>query len=455
SVDNEWTALGQPHRGVLVAMLPVMVGSILCRTYGMTDDQKMEIGEDPYDPQGYFIVAGYEKTLSIKEALRENRIFLYESKTDYGKECRFTTTNNANKTSIITRIFEYNGMIRIFYNHYPSRNIGSFRKSLLDKDLFSKTLNILQIFRIFGVTDDITTVVHKYILRFVKREWKSVVFNKLAGTITNFNTQGDYLTYVLEKFADIGNNTSIVPGDTMDEMRKNFVETCRKSFLSHMDHDPDENRLMFYGLMIARFAEYSAGLRSGDDRDDWANKQFSLQGRSCERLFVKSWRRLISLTELELDKSTESVKMDITYIAKKINYHHITNDFISAFVRAVWGVANDPKPELNMTETLSRQSMVATLTHLTKIAVKTVNTNPSHTIRSVQQSQFNYVCPVDTPENLKIGIVKHRAIGCIASMDRSAVFIEKIMLPYMFKDGMNGVSCILNGRYLGACDGMA
>ncbi len=457
--DGNRTPMGDPQRNVLVGMLPVMVGSILCRTHGMTDDEKLSVGEDPHDPQGYFIVAGYEKTLSIKEALRENRIFLYESRSEYGKECRFTTTNNYNKTSIITRIFEYAGMIRIFYNHYPSKNIGSFRKNLTDKDLFGKTLNVLQIFRIFGIKDDISVIVQKYILRFVRDKWKSTVLNKLAGTIANFNVQGDYLTYVLEKFSDTGNNASIIPGDTEEEMRKTFVETCRRSFLSHMTHDSDENRLMFYGLMIARFAEYSEGLRWGDDRDDWANKQFALQGRTIERLFVKSWRRLISLTEKEIENSADHMRMNIDYIARKIDYHHITNDFVSAFVRAVWGIANDPKPEPNMTETLSRQSLVATLTHLTKIAVKTVNTNPSHTIRSVQPSQFNYVCPVDTPENLKIGIVKHRAIGCVASMDRSEVYVEKILEPYLFRLGQasassaGGVSCILNGRYLGSCDG--
>lgn len=451
--NGKWTPIGEPYRGILVAMLPVMVGSILCRTHGMTDDEKMQIGEDPYDPQGYFIVAGYEKTLSIKEALRENMIFVYHSRSEYGKECRFTTTNNANKTSIVTRIFEYNSMIRIFYNHYPSRSISSFRASLADKDLYNRTLNILHIFRIFGINDDINLIVQKYIIRFVRREWTSIVLNKLAGTVTNFNVQGDYLTYVLDNFADVGTNTAIIPGDTMDEMRKNFIDTCRRSFLSHMTHDSDENRLMFYGLMIARFVEYSAGLRTADDRDDWGAKMFALQGRTNERLFVKSWRRLISLTEMEIDKSTDSVKQDIAYIAKKINYHHITNDFISAFVRAVWGVANDPKPEPNMTETLSRQSLVATLTHLTKIAVKTVNTNPSHAIRSVQQSQFNYVCPVDTPENLKIGIVKHRAIGCIASMERSSMYVETILKPFIFSNKSHGVSCLLNGRYLGACDG--
>lgn len=45
SVDDKdrWTEIGKPCRGVPVAKLPVMVGSILCRTYGMTDDEKMEI----------------------------------------------------------------------------------------------------------------------------------------------------------------------------------------------------------------------------------------------------------------------------------------------------------------------------------------------------------------------------------------------------------------------------
>ena len=51
-----------------------MVGSASCNLYGMSDDERVRHGEDPYDPGGYFIVNGTERVLMTLEDLASNKI---------------------------------------------------------------------------------------------------------------------------------------------------------------------------------------------------------------------------------------------------------------------------------------------------------------------------------------------------------------------------------------------
>ena len=67
---------------VHVCKLPVMLRSKFCNLYNLTDDQLATPGvnECRYDPFGYFIIRGIEKTVFNTEGLRVNRIFMYPIK---------------------------------------------------------------------------------------------------------------------------------------------------------------------------------------------------------------------------------------------------------------------------------------------------------------------------------------------------------------------------------------
>ena len=67
---------------VHICKLPVMLRSKFCNLYNLTDDQLATpgINECRYDPFGYFIIRGIEKTVFNTEGLRVNRIFMYPIK---------------------------------------------------------------------------------------------------------------------------------------------------------------------------------------------------------------------------------------------------------------------------------------------------------------------------------------------------------------------------------------
>jgi DNA-directed RNA polymerase beta subunit len=65
--------------GVSLGKIPVMLGSSLCimKDYPLT---KEEIGECPYDPFGYFIIHGSERTILCQEKVADNRIMVFYNK---------------------------------------------------------------------------------------------------------------------------------------------------------------------------------------------------------------------------------------------------------------------------------------------------------------------------------------------------------------------------------------
>ena len=58
---------------VFIGELPIMVKSKACHLYGLGKNELLDLGEDPLDPGGYFIVNGTEKVLISLEDLVPNR----------------------------------------------------------------------------------------------------------------------------------------------------------------------------------------------------------------------------------------------------------------------------------------------------------------------------------------------------------------------------------------------
>jgi len=61
---------------VEIGSLPVMVGSARCNLSKITPRELVELGEDPLDPGGYFIVNGTERVLMTMEDLAPNKIMV-------------------------------------------------------------------------------------------------------------------------------------------------------------------------------------------------------------------------------------------------------------------------------------------------------------------------------------------------------------------------------------------
>jgi DNA-directed RNA polymerase III subunit RPC2 len=79
---------------IAIARIPVMLFSMLCHLEDMTDEELIEVGEDPLEYGGYFIVGGTEMIILLEEKLSTNRMFIMNSTgdvKDYNTTLKITT----------------------------------------------------------------------------------------------------------------------------------------------------------------------------------------------------------------------------------------------------------------------------------------------------------------------------------------------------------------------------
>jgi DNA-directed RNA polymerase beta subunit len=61
---------------VYLTAFPVMVGSRLCRLYGLPKERLQEMGEAIYEPGGYFIMRGKERVIVPQKLMAKNTLFI-------------------------------------------------------------------------------------------------------------------------------------------------------------------------------------------------------------------------------------------------------------------------------------------------------------------------------------------------------------------------------------------
>jgi len=59
-----------------IGSMPMMIWSKKCNLVGLTEKDMVELGEDPQDPGGYFIINGTERVITTLEDLAPNKILV-------------------------------------------------------------------------------------------------------------------------------------------------------------------------------------------------------------------------------------------------------------------------------------------------------------------------------------------------------------------------------------------
>ncbi|MFB6267498.1 MAG: DNA-directed RNA polymerase subunit B'', partial [Halodesulfurarchaeum sp.] len=126
-----------------VGRMPIMVGSKKCNIAGFTEQELIEIGEDPVDPGGYFIINGSERVLMTSEDLAPNKI-LAEYDEKYGDEIQVAKTFSQRRG--------YRALVLVERN----------REGLLDVSFpsISGSINFVTLVRALGLESD-EEIVHR------------------------------------------------------------------------------------------------------------------------------------------------------------------------------------------------------------------------------------------------------------------------------------------------------
>ncbi len=217
-------------------------------------------------------------------------------------------------------------------------------------------------------------------------------------------------------------------------------------------------KLSMLAIMTARVLEFLAGYRPLDDRDSWANKRLESAGRIMEFLFRSEYNKLVKGLTDEIARGTiKTFGNAIDYLVGDKNT--ISDGFNDIITKGTYGSSNSRKSFVNVSQTVPTNNLATMHSILRRVDVD-INENDRQTsIRAVQGSQLNKICPFETPEGGKAGLIKNLAALATLSLrmpERPLMEYIENKLSHLtnivYKIGWNPL--MINGRFLGWCKGV-
>jgi len=319
-----------------------MLKSSYCILRNKTPEQLSQLGEDPKEPGGTFIITGTEKVVLLQEQLSVNKIFLMKTNPKELPVARMTA-NTPRGTALIELCLDSKtgSVIKMrFPSMRNSNKDNQSRGKSGKKQAKSRSINALRLYRIIGIPDipgeenmsereRIQRMISKFISSDTdtKKNIGERSMLKLSRNLIDFAMRTDDREIIANKM-DKGNLSDA----DKDAEVKRILET---DFFPHLSdfQGPDgetieENRnrikmskLNLLSIMIAQFLEYLAGFRQLDDRDSWSNKRVGGAGRMMEQLFRNAWRKSLGLVQTDIDTGKVT---SIKNVAIKIRHNIVT-----------------------------------------------------------------------------------------------------------------------------------
>jgi DNA-directed RNA polymerase II subunit RPB2 len=387
-------------KDILLCKIPIIVKSKYC-VY------KEDINyECKYDIGGYTIINGNEKVVITQEKVIPNIIQIYSNNkisSKYKYLCEVKSSNP--KTFGLTRTLSiritnkqsiYNNDIKALFPHLKSdipiailmRSLGC----LTDKEI------------IYNIIDNNNSKIDGLIIKIVQ---------KSISDFRHINTEVKAIEYIMKY---INNTNNYYSNDVKYDYCKNII---KRDLLPHLDSN--YKKIKYIGLMINKLIKCYLGIDTCSKRDSYSNKRIETTGvlmgnliNQCISRVMKDIKNSIvkelSLGLLAVTDDYSNIINDVN-IQKMIKSNYTENVLKSALATGNWGIKNNINRQ-GVSQVLNRLTFMSTLSHMRRISTPVDNTGKLIAPRKLQNSQWGYICPTETPEGQSVGVVKNISMMC-------------------------------------------
>ncbi|MEM4969027.1 MAG: DNA-directed RNA polymerase subunit B [Nitrososphaerota archaeon] len=375
---------------VEVGIIPIMVKSEICPLSKMTEDELMEIGEDPKDPGGYFIINGSERVIVAIEDLAPNRIIITEKDSESGQLSAVVLSTIHGRQSRVEVTYKPGSPLKVFFSR------------------IYKGIPAIIMLRALGMVNDKEIVSMISPLKKVQ-ELLIPSFQEAEG----IDTELDALKY-------IGNRVAFGYAEEYRLQRaEQLIDTI---FLPHIGSNKAARyqKALFLCEMIGRLLETSLKIRKPSDRDHYANKRVKLAGPLLMELYRVAFMKLLRDIRYQLEK--------ITSIRYSINIStFIRPGIVTDFVKHAFATGNWPGGRVGVTQLLNRTNYLATISHLRRVQSPLSRSQPHFEARDLHGTHWGRICPAETPEGSNCGLVKNLALSAeITTQAKKRELLEKL-----------------------------
>ncbi len=371
-----WNERETEFESIKIGQIPTMIKSNICNLHGKSDEELIEMGEDPLDPGGYFIINGSERVLVTIEDLAPNKIIL-----EKGEEY--------SKITEVAKVFSKRGGFRAL------TTVERDREGLLWVNFPSVpgSIPLVVMLRALGVETD--------------REIMEVISEKPAY-------MHDILLN-LEESSSVGSTSAameligkkVAAGQAREYRLKRAEQVIDRYLLPHIGVEPEDRlrKAYYLGRMALRVLELARGLRDPDDKDHYANKRLRLAGDLMEDLFRVAFYNLTRDIKYQLERSVVRGKEPSVYTA-------VRPDVLTERIRHALATGNWVGGRAGVSQLLDRTNYLSVVSHLRRVVSPLSRSQPHFEARDLHPTQFGRICPSETPEGPNCGLVKNLALAC-------------------------------------------
>ncbi len=400
-VDSETVEIGK---------IPVMVGSKLCNTYGMSKEELIQNYSDPLDPGGYFIIKGNERIMIMAEDLAENQPFI---ETD-------------SKGKLTLRLFSSKGTYRI-----PT-TISENKDGIIEIS-FSRfrELPVIVVLKALGLTKE------SDIASYIGKETDSLAINLYE--FVNINSKEDAMMYLAEK-----TNLQGTKKEIFDRIKRRIDSY----FLPHVGQKKEDRikKAITLCKLTKQFLMAKENPEIRTDKDHYSNKRVRLSGDLLATLFRVNLGVLIRDIQYSLQKSARRRKFfSIRIIAKSTLF---SDRVESAIATGSWVGERS-----GITQNMDKTNYLAIISQLQRVSSMLPSDQENFPARALHPTHYGRFCPIETPEGTEIGLRKNLSILARVSTRvemNEEKFIKELETIGLNKEGKKGSDVFFNGIFIGS-----
>lgn len=361
-----------------IGNMPIMIRSENCYLYNMDKEKLIEVGEDPDDPGGYFIINGTERVIVIVEDLVTNKLLVDEQK--------------GSTYPYVGKIFSEDGQYNIPHTLEKAKD-GTIYIS------FTKLqkVPIVILMKALGLTKD-------------KEIIEAISTNPKFGPDLYINLyEAKDIKRAENALENIGKRMGIMIPEKRIERAEEIID---KFLLPHIGHSKESRimKAMFLARAVRKLLLVSHGDLKPDDKDHYSNKRLRLCGDLLENLFRFSFRMLIGDAKYNFERLVKRGK--IPNLQSVVRSQLLTSRLRSALATGEW--IGDRH---GISQHLDRLNYFATISHIRRVVSLLTASRENFEARDLHPTHWGKLCTSETPEGVNVGLRKNLAITCEISTE--------------------------------------
>lgn len=421
------------------AKVPIIKNSIMCNTYGKTKEALMQMGEDPTDPGGYFIVKS-EWAVDCTESTTFNQEKIYINE-GYGKSrVRLDYISKPGDT------YQNSDMIIIVFNKDNTLTVEISRDKLMKVEI-----PFYLLFRAMGWSDDREMM-----------DWIVFDFESEANKgVLNYITQAVNTKYGKNSHRDIYDQNEalkaivdLVPRENfkyleLDEHPENYANAVSDIlrifdayFLPHigLDGNTRHNKLKFLALLIRKLLLVYLRHVPETDRDSYVIKRVHAAGDNYAKTFKTLYNQTVAIPiKKNMNKIFNATPFSQVNLANLVKSSIYVDDFERLIVQTIVS-GNKSNLKLKqrtvtnrfMAQQLNRKNqlnMYATMRQVSSTSADSAKQSErAQEMRRVHPSALGYICVSHSPpEGEKVGINKQLAMFATIAPSSSSEVLKRLV----------------------------